>query len=110
MATLLAAGYTAKGLYELIAVENFGLFLDKGWEDRLPNFVSVPLSLWTGQGIHEGDYFLKRMEALLAAKEVRTFRDLIHPGVRHLLLTFRRRPRVDVGEGSRPPTNVNGCA
>jgi len=83
MATLLAAGYTAKGLYELIAVENFGLFLDKGWEDRLPNFVSVPLSLWTGQGIHEGDYFLKRMEALLAAKEVRTFRDLIHPGVRH---------------------------
>ena len=96
IATLLAAGYSAKGIYEIIAAENFSLFMDKGWEDRLPTFISVPLSLWTGQGIYEGDYFLKHMETLLAANGVRTFGDLIHPDYANEPTTSVYRYKVQV--------------
>ena len=96
IATLLAAGYSAKGIYEIIAAENFNLFMDKGWEDRLPTFISVPLSLWTGQGIYEGEYFLKHMETLLAANGVRTFGDLIHPDYANEPTTSVYRYKVQV--------------
>jgi NTE family protein len=79
IATLLGSGYSAAEIGEIIAEQDFSLFMDKGWEDRLPAIISVPYSILKDQGIYEGMYFLNRMRELLAAKNIRTFRDLIVP-------------------------------
>jgi NTE family protein len=79
IATLLAAGYTARELHQFVSNQDFKLFMDKGWEDRLPGFIGVPLSILHDRGIYEGVYFLERMQELLAKKGVSTFRDLVHP-------------------------------
>lgn len=79
IATLLAAGYTGSEIGKIIAEQDFSLFMDKGWEDRLPSFISIPFSILKDQGIYEGNYFLNRMKELLEAKNVRTFRDLLIP-------------------------------
>lgn len=79
IATLLAAGYNATEIGEIIANQNFNLFMDKGWEDRLPRVIGMPLSILKDQGIYEGNYFLNTMKELLSAKNIHTFRDLIIP-------------------------------
>lgn len=78
VATLLAAGYNAQELREIILGLDFNKIRDTGWEDRVPG-VGTPLSILMDLGIHEGKYFQQLMAELLEAKGVRTFRDLIHP-------------------------------
>lgn len=78
VATLLAAGYNAQELRKIILDLDFNKIRDTGWEDRIPG-VGTPLSILLDLGIYEGKYFQQLMTELLAAKGVRTFRDLIHP-------------------------------
>ena len=78
VATLLAAGYTAAELREIILGLDFSRLRDTAWEDRVP-LAGAPLSILRDLGIYEGEYFRKLMSDLLEAKQVRTFRDLVHP-------------------------------
>jgi len=76
-AALLAAGYTAAELKELIIGLDYRQFEDKGWEDRLP-VAEKSLSMLLDLGLYEGERFLAWIRDLLAAKNVHTFADLIH--------------------------------
>ena len=74
-AALIAAGYTAAEVKEIVFGLDFRQFEDKGWEDRIP-VAGRPLSLLLDQGIYEGEQFLQWMRGLLEGKGVRTFADL----------------------------------
>jgi NTE family protein len=78
VATLLAAGYSAAELHDVILALDFRRFEDRRWEDRVP-LVGTPLSILKDQGIFEGQAFYDWISGLLAAKGKRTFRDLVHP-------------------------------
>jgi NTE family protein len=78
IAVLLAAGYSANELREIIRSLDFRRFSDKGWEDRIPLIGSV-VSVLKDRGIYEGTTFEQYMTELLEAKGVGTFRDLVHP-------------------------------
>lgn len=78
VATLLAAGYRAPELHDVIIGLDFRRFEDRRWEDRVP-VVGAPLSILKDQGIFEGQAFYTWISELLAAKGKRTFRDLVHP-------------------------------
>lgn len=76
VATLLAAGYTAAELKEIVGKLDYNSFKDRNWEDRIP-VAGTPLSILKDLGIYEGDVFLAWMRDLLEAKGVSTFGDLI---------------------------------
>lgn len=78
VAALLAAGYSASELHDVIIGLDFRRFEDRRWEDRVPVF-GTPLSILKDQGIFEGQAFYAWISELLAAKGKRTFRDLVHP-------------------------------
>lgn len=78
VAVLLAAGYSASELRDVIIGLDFRRFEDRRWEDRVP-VVGTPLSILKDQGIFEGQAFYTWISELLAAKGKRTFRDLVHP-------------------------------
>ena len=78
LAALSAAGYTASGLREILLELNFTDLQDKTWEDHIP-FLGTPLSLLKDQGLYEGRALLEYMRDLLAARGIRTFRDLVDP-------------------------------
>jgi len=75
-AALIAAGYSADELREIIVSLDFNQFKDKGWEDNIPLF-DRSASLLLDQGIYEGKVFHEWMRELLAAKGIHTFRDLV---------------------------------
>ena len=77
-AALLAAGYDAAELREIIMTLDYRQFQDRAWEDRMP-LVERSLSLLLDLGIFEGDRFLEWIRERLEAKGVRTFADLVHP-------------------------------
>ena len=77
-ASLLAAGYSADELREIIMNLDYRQFEDKGWEDKVP-VVDRSLSLLLDLGIYEGRRFFEWIRELLAAKGVTTFADLVHP-------------------------------
>jgi NTE family protein len=74
-AALIAAGYTAAEVREIVLALDFRQFEDKGWEDRIP-LLHNPLSLLLDQGIYEGERFHDWLRGLLIEKEVFTFRHL----------------------------------
>jgi NTE family protein len=77
-AALTAAGYTPAELRSILLDLDFREFKDKGWEGRLP-LIGAPLSLLKDLGVYEGRFFFNWISELLAAKDVFTFADLIHP-------------------------------
>lgn len=77
-AALLAAGYSAAELREIILDLDYRQFQDKGWEDKVP-LIERSLSLLLDLGVYEGDVFLEWIRERLEAKGVRTFADLVHP-------------------------------
>ncbi len=77
-AALLAAGYTAAELREIIISLDYRQFQDRAWEDKVP-VIERSLSLLLDLGLYEGTTFLEWMRGLLEAKNVRTFADLVHP-------------------------------
>lgn len=77
-AALLAAGYTAAELREIILKLDYRQFRDKAWEDKVP-LIERSLSMLLDLGLYEGDYFLAWIRERLEGKGVRTFADLVHP-------------------------------
>jgi NTE family protein len=75
VATLLAAGYTAAELRDMIAAQDFSAFLDSDWVSRIP-LIGAPINVVADQGIYKGDAFLHIMRTWLEARGVRTFGDL----------------------------------
>jgi NTE family protein len=78
VATLLASGYSAAELKEIILNLDFERFKDPTWQTRLP-LVGGLVSILAHQGLYKGDYFHQLMRHYLEAKGVHTFRDLLHP-------------------------------
>jgi len=76
-AALLAAGYNAAELREIIITLDYRQFQDRAWEDKVP-LVARSLSMLLDLGLYEGDRFLEWMRERLEAKGVRTFADLVH--------------------------------
>jgi NTE family protein len=87
-AALVAAGYSAEELDEILLEVPFARFKDTAWEDRIP-IVGHPLSVLLQRGIYEGGFFREWMRGLLAAKGVRTFGQLADPEATELKTRYR---------------------
>jgi NTE family protein len=74
-AALIAAGYSASEVKEIIFNLNFRQFEDPSWEDKIP-VIGKGLSVLVEEGAFRGDDFLSWMRTLLADKGVHTFADL----------------------------------
>src|SRR5947199_3216887 len=73
-ATLLAAGYTADELGDILSGLHFDDFEDETWEDKIP--VGGPLlSILREEGLYKGDFFYEWMKELLAKKNKHHFGD-----------------------------------
>ena len=77
-AVLHAAGYGARELSDEILSLDFRAFQDRAWEDEVP-LVGAPLSILKDRGLYEGRALEAALRERLAARGVRTFRDLVHP-------------------------------
>ncbi|HEV8044333.1 MAG TPA: patatin-like phospholipase family protein, partial [Rubrobacter sp.] len=75
VAALIAAGYGADELKEIIADLDYDQFKDEALEDRFPG--GKTLSILKDLGIYEGKTFEDWMRGLLEAQNVRTFGDLV---------------------------------
>lgn len=75
VAALIAAGYDAEALKEIIAGLDYDQFKDEALEDRFPG--GKVLSILRDLGIYEGKAFEDWMRGLLEARNVRTFGDLV---------------------------------
>jgi NTE family protein len=78
VASLVAAGYSGSDIRDVMFRQNFSALADPTWEARIP-VIGVPLSVVRHLGIHKGDVVLGLLRKHLAAKGVRTFKDLVHP-------------------------------
>lgn len=78
VAALVAAGYNAAQLKEILDDLDYMKFKDPGLTDKIP-ILGPMLSVALEKGIYEGDFFENWLRELLAAKGVRTFKDLIIP-------------------------------
>lgn len=78
VASLLAAGYSAKDLKQILEELDYRRFKDEGFLDSIP-FLGKAASLVFEKGIYEGSYFETWIEELLTAKGVETFGDLRAP-------------------------------
>jgi NTE family protein len=70
--SLVAAGYTAKELYDLLQETPFSSFEDEAWEDRIIG-LGIPLSILKDHGIYEGKAFHRWISDRLAEKGVSRF-------------------------------------
>lgn len=78
VASLVAAGYNAGELKNILNNLDYTRFKDPDLLDRIP-VLSKVLSLGIEKGIYLGKYFENWLDDLLAKKNVRTFRDLVMP-------------------------------
>ena len=74
-AALVGAGYRAAELDEILLDVPFARFKDPGWEDRLPGGRAASLLL--ERGIYEGRFFQDWITALLEAKGVTRFGQIV---------------------------------
>lgn len=98
VATLIAAGYTAHEIYDLIFKINFADFTDPPWPGRIPligqSLLGKGLSLLVYQGLNKGDAFYRTMKQHLDDKKVRTFKDLIYDQSRGKDSVYRYKVQV----------------
>jgi NTE family protein len=76
IAALVAAGYRASELREIMQGLDYSKFKDPGLLDRVPIFGKI-LSLGLEKGIYEGVFLEQWLRDRLAAKGKRTFKDLV---------------------------------
>ncbi|MFL5590473.1 MAG: patatin-like phospholipase family protein [Ktedonobacteraceae bacterium] len=78
VAALVAAGYTADELYQLMKSLDYKRFVDNSsfWLFRIPGLVNI----LTHGGLHSGSQVEAFMREMLRAKNKVTFRDMIVPG------------------------------
>lgn len=75
IATLIAAGYKATEIYDILSTTNFGELTTPSWYQRIP-YLGPMTRLWLNRGLYAGSSLEKWLEKLLLAKGVRTFADL----------------------------------
>ncbi len=75
VASLVAAGYSAEELHDVLKSTNFYSFEDKGWEDRI-TLLGKPLSIIKDHGLYEGKVFHDWIGGLLAKKNITKFGQL----------------------------------
>lgn len=75
IASLIAAGYTAKEMRKILAEMDFRDFLDKNGLQRVP-LLGKALGFLVEKGIYSGDYFEDWIHKLLKAKGIRKFKDV----------------------------------
>lgn len=75
IASSLAAGYTAKELYEILMNKDFFEFLAPSWYDYIP-FAGPALRLWIKKGLYPGSALESWVADLLKAKGIQSFNDL----------------------------------
>lgn len=75
VASLIAAGYDAESMKQIIKETTFAQFLQRSWLHRL-NVVGTTVRLLIKKGLYAGDALQQWMEQKLAAKGVRYFSDL----------------------------------
>jgi NTE family protein len=78
VAALVAAGYTATELKDIMDELDYNWYKDKGALDKIP-FLGPALSLTFEKGIYEGHFLENWIAGLLAAKDVTCFGDLVMP-------------------------------
>jgi len=76
VAALLAAGYRASEIKEIMAELDYNQFKDRSLMDRVP-LIGPLASLTFEKGIYEGRFFENWIKGLLREKKVTTFGDLI---------------------------------
>lgn len=76
VATMVAAGYSAAEMKEIMNELDYNKFTDKGLLDRIP-LVGKLASVIFEKGIYEGKWFEDWISGLLQKKGVKTFGDLI---------------------------------
>jgi NTE family protein len=79
-AALVAAGYSAPELKDVVFQMPFTKFKDVGGISRIP-FFGGPLNVMKDLGIYEGKFFHEWISGLLAAKHVTRFGDLVNEDV-----------------------------
>ena len=67
VAALVAAGYTAAELREIVGGFDFSNLKDRAWEDLLPA-LSKTVSILKDRGVYEGEALLEWMSGLLEAR------------------------------------------
>ena len=75
VASLVAAGYSAEELHDVLKSTNFYSFEDKGWEDKI-TLLGKPLSIVKDHGLYEGKVFHDWIGDLLAKKGITKFGQL----------------------------------
>ena len=99
VAALVAAGYRASELHDIMQSLDYAKFKDQGLLDRIPVFGKV-LSLGLEKGIYEGAYLEHWLREKLLAKGKRTFKDLIIPEYKDLC-QYRYKLQVIAADISR---------
>jgi len=79
VASLIAAGYKASELENIMKELDYTRFKDKDLVDQVPLLGPI-LSLGFEKGIYEGNYFEQWLRELLKAKNIHTFGDLVMQG------------------------------
>ncbi len=77
VATMLAAGYTAQDMKDILDDLNYNNLKDRSMIDKIP-LVGPIASIAFEKGIYEGRFFEDLMRSLLEAKGIETFGDLIN--------------------------------
>lgn len=99
VATLIAAGYTAEEMKEILGRLDYCRFKDRGTIDKVP-VVGLIASLIFEKGLYEGKFFQTWMGDLLKAKNITTFGDLLIPGEKEDRYRFKLRVIAsDITEG-----------
>lgn len=83
IASLVAAGYNAQELQNIMSELNYDDFLDKGSLYRVP-FVGKQLSVLKEKGVYSGEYFESWIREILKQKGVAKFKDVSDNGVSRL--------------------------
>ncbi len=76
VASLIAAGYKANDIKDILLNLDFNQLMDEDWEDKIP-IVGKFVSLIHEKGIYEGKFFENLIRGLLKEKGITTFKDLI---------------------------------
>jgi len=100
VATLIAAGYTAGEMREILGNLDYNNFKDRSTIDKIP-IVGQMASLVFEKGIYEGKFFQAWLGDLLKAKNITTFSDLLIPGEEEDKYRFKLRVIAsDMTEGN----------
>lgn len=100
VASLVAAGYTANDIREILQALDLKKIKDKGPEDKIP-IIGIAFSLITQLGIYEGNYIEDFIRDLLAKNEKSVFKDLLYEGPDKDDPRFRYKLRVVTADVTR---------